>query len=99
MRKQDIVKELVNRSNLTTSQANHAVEGIIEIICDALTEDEPILLRGFGTIKVVQRRAKPAQDISKGKTIMLPPTKQVKFIAYNDLKARINRHGHYADLP
>ena len=50
MTKREIAKELANRSNLTPSQATHAVEGIVEIIADALAKDEPILLRGFGTI-------------------------------------------------
>lgn len=99
MTRQEIVHELVKRTNLTTSQATHAVEGVIEIIADALTENEPIMLRGFGTIKTVQRAAKPARNISKGTTMMLPPTKQVKFIAYNELKERINHHGRYAILP
>ena len=90
MTKREIAKELANRSNLTPSQATHAIEGIVEIIA---------LLRGFGTIKTVQRAAKPARNISKGTTMMLPPTKQVKFIAYNELKERINHHGRYAILP
>lgn len=99
MTRQEIVRELVKRTDLTTSQATHAVEGIIEIIADALTKDEPILLRGFGTIKTVQRAAKPARNINKGTTMMLPPTKQVKFIAYNELKERVNHHGRNAILP
>ena len=99
MTKREIAKELANRSNLTPSQAIHAVEGIIDIIADALAKDEPILLRGFGTIKTVQRAAKPARNINKGTTMMLPPTKQVKFIAYNELKERINHHGRNAILP
>ena len=99
MTKQEIVHELVKRTDLTTSQAIHAVEGVINIIADALTKNEPIMLRGFGTIKTVQRAAKPARNISKGTTMMLPPTKQVKFIAYNELKERINHHGRYAILP
>ena len=99
MTRKEIAKELANRSNLTPSQATHAVEGIVEIIADALAKDEPILLRGFGTIKTVQRAAKPARNISQGTTMMLPPTRQVKFIAYNELKERINLHGRYAILP
>ena len=73
-------------------------KSVIEIIADTLANNEPILLRGFGTIKTVQRAARPARNISKGTTMMLPPTKQVKFIAYNELKERINHHGHYAIL-
>lgn len=98
MTRKEIAKELANHSNLTPSQAVQAVEGIVEIIADALAKDEPILLRGFGTIKTVQRAARPARNISKGTTMMLPATKQVKFIAYNELKERINHHGFYAIL-
>ena len=98
MTRKEIAKELAYRSNLTPSQAVQAVEGIVEIIADALAKDEPILLRGFGTIKTVQRAARPARNISKCTTMMLPATKQVKFIAYNELKERINHHGFYAIL-
>jgi nucleoid DNA-binding protein len=92
MTKQEIVHELVKRTDLTTSQAIHAVEGVINIIADALTKNEPIMLRGFGTIKTVQRAAKPARNINTGTTMMLPPRKQIKFIAYNQLQERINRN-------
>lgn len=90
MTKKEIIHELVERTDLTNSQATHAVENVIEIIADSLAKGETILLRGFGTIKTVQRAAKPARDINKGTKIMVPPTKQVKFIAYDGLKKRIN---------
>lgn len=91
MTKKEIISELVGRTDLTPSQATHAVEGIIEIVADALVSCEPILLRGFGCIKVVKRAAKPARDISKGKAIIIPEHKRVKFVAYNELQERINR--------
>lgn len=90
MTKQDIIRKLEKRTGFSLSQATHAVEGVIEIFSDALANDETILLRGFGTIKTVQRAARPARDINKGTQVMVPPTKQVKFIAYDALKERIN---------
>ncbi len=99
MTRKDIVKELVSRTSLTPSQAAHALEVMIQTATEALANDEPILLRGFGTIKTVQRAAKPARNINTGATIMIPPAKQVKFIAYNELKERINHVGPYAVLP
>lgn len=90
MTRKDIVKELVRRTDLTTSQATHAVEGVIDIIGNALANDEPVLLRGFGAIKTVRRNAKTARDISRGKMLRVPPHKAVKFIAYNALQQRIN---------
>lgn len=101
MTKNDIIHQLVKRTDLTTSQATHAVENLIDIIADALVSGDTILMRGFGTIKTVRRAAKQARNISKGTAMMLPPTKQVKFIAYNALKERINRknYGHPDILP
>lgn len=91
MTRKEIISQLVKRTDLTPSQATHAVEGIIEIVADALVSCEPILLRGFGCIKIVKRAAKPARNISKGETIIVPERKRVKFTAYNELQERINR--------
>lgn len=93
MTKKEIIRELVKRTGLTTSEATHAVDGIIEIIADALVKGDPVLLRGFASIKTVQRAAKTARDIQRGTLVQVPPYKQVKFIAYNALKERINRKG------
>lgn len=97
MTKQDIIRQLEERTNLSLSQASHAVEGIIDIIAEALAKDEVILLRGFGTIKTVQRAEKQVRNICKGTSMTLPPRKQVKFIAYNSLKERINA-SEYGDI-
>lgn len=90
MTRKDIIEELVRRTGLTTSQAMHAVNETINIMADALAKEEDLLLRGFATIKTVQRAAKPARDIANGKQIMLPPCKAVKFLASSELKVRIN---------
>lgn len=90
MTKQDIIQLLEERTDLSLSQSTHAVNGVIGILADALAKEEPVFLRGFGTIKTVRRAARAARNISKGTTISLPARKQVKFIAYNALKCRIN---------
>lgn len=90
MTKQDIIRQLEKRTNLSMSQAIQAVDGVIDIIADALEKNEVIALRGFGTIRTVQRAAKTARDINKGTTMKLPPRRQVKFIAYRKLRERIN---------
>ena len=91
MTKKQIIDNLVMRTDLTTSQAIHAVEGIIEIVADALVDDDPIFLRGFAAIKTVRRAAKTARNIRTGETVNVPARRQVKFIAYNELQKRINR--------
>ncbi len=93
MTKNDIIHQLVKRTDLTTSQATHAVENLIDIIADALVSGDTILLRGFGTIKTVRRAAKTARNISTGAVVKVPSRRQVKFIAYNQLQSRID-HEH-----
>lgn len=90
MTRQEMAHELAQRTDLTASQAIQAVDGVIDIIADALEKNEVIALRGFGTIRTVQRAAKTARDINKGTTMKLPPRRQVKFIAYRKLRERIN---------
>lgn len=90
MTKNDIIQKLVKSTDLTTSQATHAVENIIDIIADALVSGDTILLRGFGTIKTVRRAAKTARNISTGAVVKVPSRRQVKFIAYNKLLSRLN---------
>ena len=90
MTRNDIIRELVKRTGMPTSTAKKAVENTIDIVADALTKDEAVYLRGFATIKNVNRAAKTARNIGKGTIIHVPPTKQVKFICSKELKNRIN---------
>lgn len=94
MTRKEIVKQLTHQTNLTTSQANHAVNGVINIITDALASGEIIVLRGFGTLRTVERAEKVAHDFSTGKTIQIPSRRQVKFITHKTLRSRINEHDH-----
>lgn len=94
MTKNEIIQQLAAQSGLTVSQATHAVDGIIGILADALASGNPVTLRGFGTIKTVQRAAKTARNIHTGEFIHLPPCRRAKFIAYKQLQARIDEHEH-----
>lgn len=90
MTRKQIVNKLLRTTELTTSQATHAVEGIINIFTEALVKGEPIFMRGFGTLKIVTRKAKPARNISKGTIIVVPAHNAVKFVAYKKLQERID---------
>lgn len=90
MTKHEIIQELVSHTDLTTSQALHAVDNTIDIIADALVKGDPILLRGFAKIETVVRAPKAARDIRKGTALVVPARRSVKFTAYKALKARLN---------
>lgn len=90
MTRRDIIRQLSNRTGLSQFQSTRALEAMIAIAGDALAGGDAIFLRGFGTLKTVQRAAKNGRDILRGTLINIPACKQAKFIACNELKARIN---------
>lgn len=89
MTKQDLAKELFSNTNLTLSQSIEAVEGLIKASKRAFKSGKNIYIRGFGTFRVTTRAAKKARDITRGKTINVPPRRTVKFILSRELKEEI----------
>lgn len=90
MKKENIVDHVFNNSDLTKVQAIQAVEEVIKAMTDALGKGDSIHLRGFATFKARMRKAKPAQNISKKETIMLPPRRDVKLVLGKEILRRLN---------
>ncbi len=91
MTKNDIIRQLAERTGFPVSQATIAVETIIGIIADALVGGNTLFLRGFGAFTTVLRKAKTARDISRQKVLRLPDRKRVKFKTYKQLQTRIDQ--------
>lgn len=94
MTKKDIISLLAERTSLTTSQAMHAVEAVIDILADAIVSGEPVTLRGFGCLRTVKRARKLARNIRRGSTVMIPERMKAKFVTYDELQQRINDAYH-----
>lgn len=89
MKKNDIADKLVSQTTLTKSQALSAIEGLMKIASAALAKGDNIYLRGFGTFRVVERKAKTARNISRGTSVTVPERKVVKFIPCKELKEQV----------
>ena len=90
MTKNDLAVKLCYCLGLSKSDALHAVEGVADAIGDAFVRGENVYLRGFGTLEVVQRKERPARNISAGTQIMMPAYRTVKFKISKELKNRMN---------
>lgn len=55
------------------------VDHTLGVIKDAVYNGKEVTLRGFGTFKTKQRKAKAARNISKGTTVQIPARKVVAF--------------------
>lgn len=90
MTKHELAKELAVSEKLHLSTAVKAVDGIVRIIKESLTKGEPLFIRGFGTISVVQREEKTARHFATGEPITIPACKDVRFKTSTELKNLLN---------
>lgn len=90
--KDDLAQSLVDneRVGITKAQALNAIEDVVATIETALASGDVITLRGFGSLKVVGRKAKAARNIKAGTLVTIPAHNTVKFTPSKYLKQIVN---------
>ena len=79
MIKLDIVNEVVNRTGVTKTKAEVAVETVFEAMKKALERGERIELRGFGVFNVKPRKTGIGRNPRTGAEVNIPPGRAVRF--------------------
>ena len=79
MIKLDIVHEVVNRTGITKTKAEQAVETVFESMKKALARGNRIELRGFGVFNVKPRKTGIGRNPRTGDVVSIPPGKTVRF--------------------
>ncbi|MEQ1858951.1 MAG: HU family DNA-binding protein [Chthoniobacteraceae bacterium] len=69
--------------------AERAVEAVVDGIKAGLKKGKSVQLVGFGTFKVVQRKARTGVNPKTGEKIKIKASKGVKFGAGKDLKSKL----------
>ena len=77
--KLDIINEVVNRTGITKTKAEMAVETVFESMKRALGRSERIELRGFGIFNVRPRKTGIGRNPRTGAEVAIPPGKAVRF--------------------
>src|ERR1700677_935590 len=77
--KLDIINEVVNRTGITKTKAEMAVETVFESMKRALGKGERIELRGFGIFNVRPRKTGIGRKPRTGAEVAIPPGKAVRF--------------------
>jgi DNA-binding protein HU-beta len=85
--KLDIINEVVNRTGLTKTKAEMAVETIFEAMKKALAKGNRIELRGFGVFNVKPRKTGIGRNPRTGEEVNIPPGKAVRFKPGKELQA------------
>ena len=90
MTKADLVEEISKVTGLNKKDTSIIVNEIIANICRALAEGDKVELRGFGSFKVKERRARRARNPRTGEGVFVPAKLVPYFKASNELKVRVN---------
>ena len=90
MNKNDLIQHLSDRTGLARHDAAKAVEGIFELITDALKSGDEVRLTGFGVFAVSQRAGGKGRNPQTGQEIEIKPSKAPRFRAGKQLKDALN---------
>ena len=87
MVKHDIVDEVVNRTGLSKTRAEIAVETVFETMKRSMERGERIELRGFGVFNIRPRKTGIGRNPRTGEEVIIPPGKAVRFKPGKDLQS------------
>lgn len=91
--KADLVEEVSQTTNLTRTESEEAVETIFESIIGALQKGDKIEIRGFGSFRTRQRRARVGRNPKTGARVSVPPKRVPFFKPSRELKEYVNSAG------
>jgi DNA-binding protein HU-beta len=77
--KLDIVNAVVNKTGVTRTKAEQAVETVFQAMKSALGKGERIELRRFGVFNVRPRKTGIGRNPRTGQEVSIPPGKAVRF--------------------
>jgi nucleoid DNA-binding protein len=86
MIKNDIALAIEERSEFSRAKSLLIVETILASLKEALINDEKIEIRGFASLKVVDKKTGYGRDIRRKKQIKIKKGKRIKFRPGQDLK-------------
>ncbi len=97
MTKTELVRILAEKIGLKVEEVEKVIDGAIAIIMDSLKKGDYVQIRGFGTFRVVKRKARIARNPKKGEIVPLDdryvpdfkPTREFKQMVIESLRDKI----------
>jgi len=90
MTKADLVEELAKVSNLTRKDSETIVNTLFDTITEALAKGDKVELRGFGSFRIRQRRARRGRNPKTGTSLNVPPKRVPFFKVGKELRQLVN---------
>ncbi len=93
MNKSELGERLADRAGMTKAAAKNAVEGLFEVIGEALANGEDVRILGFGTFETRARPARTARNPRTGESMEIPASTAPTFKAGKPLRDAVNAGG------
>lgn len=90
MNKTELVEKVAASAGLTKTQADSAINALVETLTDALKAQDKVTLKGFGTFEVRERSARMGRNPKTGETMEICASKVPAFKASSALKKEVN---------
>jgi DNA-binding protein HU-beta len=88
--KNDLVTKLAERTGLAKMDAQKAVDGVFEVVTDALKAGDEVRITGFGVFVVSSRAGGKGRNPQTGEEIVIKASKAPRFRAGKPLKDALN---------
>jgi integration host factor beta subunit len=89
MTKADLVDEIAERTGLTKKDVAETVDEFLNAVARALETGKHIEIRGFGTFKVKDRKARIARNPRTGDAVQVPARRVPVFKVSKELKDKV----------
>jgi DNA-binding protein HU-beta len=87
MNKADLIAAIKKKTDAPSKKiVEDVINGFIDVVKTELKKKGSVQLVGFGTFKVVERKAREGRNPKTGAKIKIPATKVPKFVPGKDLK-------------
>ena len=89
MNKAELVAKIADDAGVSKTQANAALDSLIEAVTKTLKGGGKVTLVGFGTFSVTKRAARTGRNPQTGATIKIKAKKVAKFKAGKELASKL----------
>ena len=90
MNKTELIAAIAEQAEISKKDSEKALKAFIDVVTEALKNDDKVQLVGFGTFEVSERAAREGRNPQTGKTMKIAACKAPKFKAGKALKDAIN---------
>lgn len=91
MNKSELIDAIAGGAGLSKSQAENALNAMIDAVKNAVASGDKVTLPGFGAWSQSQRSARQGRNPRTGEIVQIPASKGVKFSAGAQFKAAVNK--------